>query len=125
MTPRLIYVPVTVATLLIVRYFLRKREKPLPPGPRGRFLTGNLPDFPRTDAEKADTFVKWREDYGAYHLIFSDHCFSEHLTGSVMHLDVFGKHTIVLNSVQATRDLMDKRAAIYSDRPRMVMLVEL
>ena len=117
MAPRLIFVPVTVATLLIVRYFLRRRTKHLPPGPRGRFLIGNLPDFPRTDAENAETFVKWREDYGAYRLIFKEHRFSEHPAGGVMHLNIFGKHTIVLNSSQATHDLMDKRAAIYSDRP--------
>ncbi|KAI6103420.1 hypothetical protein F5141DRAFT_1293335 [Pisolithus sp. B1] len=52
--------------------------------------------------------AKWRNDYG-----------------SIMHLEVFGKHMIVLNSAQAARDLMDKRAAIYSHRPRMPMLIDL
>ena len=42
-----------------------------------------------------------------------------------MHLQVFGSHTIVLNSAQAAADLMDKRAAIYSNRPRMPMFIEL
>ena len=42
-----------------------------------------------------------------------------------MHMEIFGGHTIVLNTVQAVRDLMDKRASIYSNRPRMPMLVEL
>jgi len=42
-----------------------------------------------------------------------------------MHLEVFGRHMIVLNTAQAAHDLMDKRAAIYSDRPRMIMFVEL
>ena len=42
-----------------------------------------------------------------------------------MHLEVFGGHMIILNTVVATRDLMDNRAAMYSDRPRMTMLTEL
>ena len=45
--------------------------------------------------------------------------------GSIIHLQVLGTHTIILNSAQATSDLMDKRAAIYSNRPRMPMSVEL
>ncbi|KAI6141145.1 hypothetical protein EDD17DRAFT_1666648 [Pisolithus thermaeus] len=52
--------------------------------------------------------AKWRNDYG-----------------SIMHLEIFGKHMIVLNSAQAARGLMDKRAAIYSHRPRMPMLIDL
>lgn len=65
MAPRLIYIPVTVATLLILRYFVRRRAKRLPPGPKGRFFVGNLSDLPRDETEKAKTYVKWREDYGA------------------------------------------------------------
>ena len=42
-----------------------------------------------------------------------------------MHMEAFGNHVIILNTAQAARDLMDKRAAIYSHRPRMVMLDEL
>lgn len=42
-----------------------------------------------------------------------------------MYLQVFGGHTIILNSAQAASDLMDKRAAMYSDRPRMPMFAEL
>jgi hypothetical protein len=66
MALRLIYLPVTVATLLVLRYFVRRRGKPLPPGPKGRILVGNLSNLPRDDAEKAKTYLKWRKDYGAY-----------------------------------------------------------
>ncbi|KAI6103414.1 cytochrome P450 [Pisolithus sp. B1] len=108
MTPHLVYLLVTVTTFLVLRYFLRRQTKRLPPGPNGRFLVGNLPDLPKGDAKMAETYVKWRNDYG-----------------SIMHLEIFGKHMIVLNSAQAAHDLMDKRAAIYSHRPRMPMLIEL
>jgi hypothetical protein len=32
---------------------------------------------------------------------------------------------VILNSLQASRDLLDKRSSIYSDRPRFVLLAEL
>ena len=32
---------------------------------------------------------------------------------------------VILNSLQAARDLLDKRSSIYSDRPRFVLLAEL
>ena len=42
-----------------------------------------------------------------------------------MHLSIFGKDFIILSNFEAARDLMDKRSAIYSDRPRFVLLVEM
>lgn len=63
---RLLYIPVTVAVLLVLRYFLWRRAKRLPPGPKGRPLVGNLFDLPQDNAETVNTYVKWREDYGAY-----------------------------------------------------------
>jgi len=39
------------------------------------------------------------------------------LVGDVMSFHVFGQVIIVLNSVKATKDLLEKRGEIYSDRP--------
>ncbi len=44
--------------------------------------------------------------------------------GDVVHFNVFGSHVVVLNSYEATRDLLDARGSIYSSRPRLVMLKE-
>lgn len=41
-----------------------------------------------------------------------------HQTGDVVHLKPLGQHIIILGSAQAAFDLLDKRSAIYSDRPR-------
>jgi hypothetical protein len=35
-----------------------------------------------------------------------------------MHLDVLGKHVMVLSSLVVVSDLLDKRGAIYNSRPR-------
>ena len=39
------------------------------------------------------------------------------LAGDVLSFHVFGQVIIVLNSVKATKDLLEKRGEIYSDRP--------
>ena len=66
MSLQLIYLPVTVTALLVLRYYLQRRTRRLPPGPKGRFLVGNLFDLLRGDAEKAIAYVKWCKYYGAY-----------------------------------------------------------
>ncbi|OSD03862.1 cytochrome P450 [Trametes coccinea BRFM310] len=45
--------------------------------------------------------------------------------GDVIYLKLFRTPTIVLNSLQAATDVLTKRSAKHSDRPRMVLLAEL
>ena len=42
-----------------------------------------------------------------------------------MHLHVLGRPMIILSSAEAAHDLMDKKGANYSDRPRFVHLGEM
>jgi hypothetical protein len=53
-------------------------------------------------------------------LVFERHflCnFRSTAIGDVMHLQVLGKSMIILDTVQAAVDLLDKKGSIYSDRP--------
>jgi len=77
-----------------------------PPGPRPYPIIGNLFDIPPGFQEVA--FAKLAEKYG-----------------DVMHLSIFGRDFIILSNFEAARDLMDKRSAIYSDRPHFVLLIEM
>ncbi|KAF7980657.1 hypothetical protein HWV62_37069 [Athelia sp. TMB] len=43
----------------------------------------------------------------------------------IIYLDVLGTPIVVLNSFEAVTELLEKRAAVYSDRPRFVMVQEL
>ncbi|EIW56878.1 cytochrome P450 [Trametes versicolor FP-101664 SS1] len=43
----------------------------------------------------------------------------------VVYFKIFRTSAIVLNTFETARDLLDKRSAIYSDRPRLVLLMEL
>ncbi|KAF5310108.1 hypothetical protein D9619_010510 [Psilocybe cf. subviscida] len=47
------------------------------------------------------------------------------LLGDVVYLHVFGIGLVFLNSAEAATDLLDKRGAIYSDKPGLVMVCEL
>ena len=42
---------------------------------------------------------------------------TKELVGDIMSLHIFGTVVIVLNTSRATKDLLDKRGDIYSDRP--------
>lgn len=41
--------------------------------------------------------------------------------GDVIHLQFLGRSVVVLNSVQAAVDLLEKRSANYSDRPKFII----
>lgn len=44
------------------------------------------------------------------------------LQGDLVFLKMFGTPAIVVNSVEVAHDLLVKRGAIYSERPRLTML---
>ncbi|KAF9021983.1 cytochrome P450 [Hymenopellis radicata] len=79
----------------------------LPPGPKGLPVVGNLFDLYMAD-ESWITFTKWKKTYG-----------------DLIYLNVAGQSILVLNSHKVTADLMDRRATIYSDRPRWIVASEI
>ncbi|KAI0061752.1 cytochrome P450 [Artomyces pyxidatus] len=100
--------PVTVGSLfLLFVFYLRARwaraRLPYPPGPKPLPLIGNLFDFPRVTP-----WVTYRQMAKQY--------------GDVISLRALGHVVVVLNSVDAARELLEKRGAIYSDRPAVPFL---
>ncbi|KAJ3746174.1 cytochrome P450 [Lentinula detonsa] len=85
---------------------LEKRALPLPPGPRGWPIIGNLLDVPAK--EEWFTFAKWGETYG-----------------KIASVTVLGQPLIILNSASIAKDMLEKNSAIYSDRPVIPMGGEL
>ncbi|KZV72776.1 cytochrome P450 [Peniophora sp. CONT] len=81
-----------------------RRGLPLPPGPPGIPILGNLLDIP--SSYEWVTYLDWGTKYGS----------------DLVHFEVFGKHTIVVNSARAANDLFEKRSAIYSDRPMITAM---
>ncbi|KAF7365091.1 Cytochrome p450 [Mycena venus] len=76
---------------------------PFPPGPKPRFIMGNLYDIP--SELPWTTYTKWGKEYG-----------------DLVHLQVFGDHILIVNSLEAAVELLEKRGQIYSDRPTIPMV---
>lgn len=87
-------------------FIQKKNSAKLPPGPPRLPIIGNLHQAP-ADAAWV-TFSKWIEQYGP-----------------LVSCDFGGTNVIIIGDYDTARDLLDKRANIYSSRPRMVMAQEL
>ncbi|KAH8992362.1 cytochrome P450 [Lactarius akahatsu] len=90
----------SLALILVVRYSTSPWRR-VPPGPRGLPLIGNV-------LELRDKV--W---------LFQSDCKQKY--EDVMYLSALGQPILVLNSLKAASELLDRRANIYSGRPRMIM----
>ncbi|EMR69674.1 putative cytochrome p450 protein [Eutypa lata UCREL1] len=103
--PSTIYTLAIVGILALIKlsmtYLTDPRRKKLPPGPSGLPLLGNFADM--ADSEKVRKKVaSWAQKYGE--LVYT----------RIAEVDY-----VWLSSPGAVKDLMDKKSAIYSSRPRM------
>ncbi|KAI0302989.1 cytochrome P450 [Russula brevipes] len=100
----------SIGTLLalVIFYAARYLTSPyrkLPPGPRGYPFIGNLLDLKGGHWLK---FAEWQKTYG-----------------NLIYLNVAGQPVVILNSQRVAVDLFDRRAAIYSDRPRSIVVSDI
>jgi cytochrome P450 len=104
--PRAYWIPAIIITAivgLVYNRLQRSKKLPLPPGPPGEPLLGHLRVVP-TDHPEFD-YTRWGKEYNT----------------DILHFSVLGRSIVVLNSIEAARDLLDKRGANYADRPRFVL----
>ena len=101
-SPTLVGTALALLTLLLLWRLLRPSSSalPLPPGPPGLPIVGNLFDMPKS--------YDWLH-YAALNKQY----------GPINSLRALGQTIIILNTSRVISDLMDKRQAIYSDRPQM------
>ncbi|KAI1624196.1 cytochrome P450 [Exophiala viscosa] len=76
---------------------------PLPPGPPREPVLGHLRIIPQSHPEYQ--YTEWGKEYKS----------------DVLYFDILGRPIVVLNSVEACHDLLDKRGSNYNDRPRFVL----
>ncbi|THH28085.1 hypothetical protein EUX98_g6100 [Antrodiella citrinella] len=77
----------------------------LPPGPKPLPFIGNVHQI---SEHQEKTFLSWGRKYG-----------------KIVYARFFGRCVLVLNHVSTAKDLLEKRGAVYSDRPRFVLYTEM
>ncbi|KAJ7482244.1 cytochrome P450 [Mycena galericulata] len=80
-------------------------RKMMPPGPPGLPFLGNVFQLPQFQWLR---FTEWKAQYGP-----------------IISLNLAGQPVVVLNDHQIATDLLDRRSAIYSDRPQFIMAGEI
>ncbi|KAJ6451319.1 cytochrome P450 [Mycena sanguinolenta] len=93
----------TVAAIVIAYSLRRRKTPPLPPGPWGLPIVGNIFDLRATSS-----WLKFAE-------------LGEVWAGEISSLTVFGQTMIIVNSVKIAEDLLETRGVNFSDRPLMPM----
>ena len=88
-----------------------------PPGPAGLPFIGNLRDIPPDPAWS--TYLEWSKKYSGCNIaLMSLHLYSfvyPHIVESdIVRMNVFGSNIIVLNSLSASVDLLERRSSNYS-----------
>ncbi|THU95916.1 cytochrome P450 [Dendrothele bispora CBS 962.96] len=95
-----------IVCLLALRYLLKNRPNaPYPPGPRGIPILGNL--FQLNPKASWRTFAEWGKLYGP-----------------ITYINVAGQPIVILNTKKVAFDLLEYRASISSERPRLIVASE-
>ncbi|CVK99546.1 related to cytochrome p450 [Fusarium mangiferae] len=95
-----------IATILLLAWahWRSQHTLPLPPGPPSEFLLGHSRVIPKENA--AAVYAKWSKEYNS----------------DIIHVRSLGRSTVVLNSADVARDILDKKGANFCDRPRFTLL---
>jgi len=100
------FIAASVALFIVYRLFA-KNKRALPPGPKGLPIIGNIRGIPTSFEWK--TYHKW----------------SKELDTDILYLNIAGQSIVVLDTVEAATELLEKRSSIYSGRARLPMINEL
>lgn len=88
-----------ITQLLLSR---KKNDQPLPPGPKGLPIVGNISDLPPPGIPEYQHWLEHKDRYGP-----------------LSSITVLGQTMIIMNDKQIALELLGKRANIHSGRPRM------
>ncbi|GKZ33657.1 hypothetical protein AbraIFM66950_003685 [Aspergillus brasiliensis] len=108
-------IPIAVAFALLILFltlsFLTYRQTPslpLPPGPSGKPIVGNISDLPPANTPEWEHWLKHKERYGP-----------------ITSITILGQPIIILHDANIATELFEKRSLKYSSRPRLVFAGEM
>ena len=92
-----------IAAYVINRLVQTKPSHPLPPGPQGLPLLGNVNDLPPPGMLECHHWLKHKDLYGP-----------------ISSITVLGQTFVIINDAQIALELLRDRSALHSARPHMV-----
>ncbi|KAH7351485.1 cytochrome P450 [Pyrenochaeta sp. MPI-SDFR-AT-0127] len=92
-----------IVAYVVNRLVQPKPSRPLPPGPKGIPLLGNVSDLPKPGMLECHHWLKHKDLYGP-----------------ISSVTVLGQTFIIINDAQIALELLRDRSAIHSARPYMV-----
>jgi hypothetical protein len=115
---------VGLAAIIITYRYAKSPWRCVPPGPRGLPLLGNVIKV----REGTILFgADWKKKFGVFIAVGpqSHDIYRIHIPGDIVYLNVLGQPIVVINSLEAAAEILDRRANIYSDRPRLIVANEI
>ncbi|KAJ5154053.1 uncharacterized protein N7500_009492 [Penicillium coprophilum] len=111
----------TIILAVILRAYRNKAN--LPPGPKGKFLIGNLFDLPSAGTQEWQHWLKHKDLYG----IVSPIVFEQrlNLAGPISSVTVLGQTLIIVNDRDLAFQILEKNSIKHSSRPHLVFAHDL
>ena len=108
---------VSVYVFVVLR---RRRRLPLPPGPPSWPIIGSALEMPTKRPWLK--YTEWCKTCGEYlEISLSRRVLTFTSDSDVVFVNVLSQPAVILGSVEAATDLLERRSQIYSDRPQTVM----
>jgi hypothetical protein len=113
-TPSFAAGPIAIAAITIVILYMISRQtqgknsRPLPPGPTGIPLLGNLNDMPKPGVLECHHWLKHKDLYGP-----------------ISSVTVLGQTIVLIHDPEIAFELLRDRSAIHSSRPSQVFSCEM
>lgn len=104
----------TLAYILYTKW--RRKDVPLPPGPKGWPIIGNALDIPTESM--GPVYAGWAKRFGKYRIDgqLAIHPYILASGSEIVSASMFGKTMVIIDSYDAAIELLEKRAAKYSSR---------
>ncbi|KAH7253445.1 cytochrome P450 [Fusarium solani] len=99
---------VVIVVILKRSFSTANGNPPLPPGPKGLPLAGNLNDLPKPGVLEAHHWLKHKDLYGP-----------------ISSVTVMGQTLVIINDAQIAFELLEKRSVKHSSRPRQIFAGEM